>query len=147
MKKFDFRLGSVLKLREIQLAVQKNKLQQLFAERAKLVQNLTSIMEERRESEAWIQSTPNATSGDLRALSAFLLGSRSRETLLKRTIESCDAAISEQRKRTLLAERNQKLLLNLRDKQKAGWQAAFDKELEEVTQEAWQSAARSKQLS
>jgi hypothetical protein len=44
----------------------------------------------------------------------------------------------------LLAERNLKLLENMRNKQKSVWQQEFDKELEAVAQEAWQSAARSK---
>lgn len=143
MKKFEFRLASVLKMREAQLTIQKNKLQQLFAERAKLEKHLASIAEERHESEAWIQGMSTASGEDLRALSAFLLGSQSREKMLRQSIESCESDISQQRQHTLLAERNQKLLLKLREKRKLEWQAEFDKELEEVAQEAWQSAARS----
>jgi flagellar export protein FliJ len=144
MKKFDFRLAAVLRLRETQLAIQKNKLQQLFAERAKLEKHLISIAEERSESESWIQAMPNPTSADLRAFAAFLLGSKSREKMLRQSIESCESEITEQRQRTMLAERAEKLLLKLKDKQKSEWQIEFDKELEEVAQEAWQSAARSK---
>jgi len=124
--------------------IEKNKLQQLFAERAKLENNLRSIAEERKESATWIQGVAVPTSADLRALSAFLLGSKARETTLRQAIESCDADISEQRQRTLLAERNQKLLINLKSKQRLEWQHQFDKELETVAQEAWQSAARGK---
>ncbi len=147
MKKFEFRLASVLRLRETQLAVEKNKLQQLFAERAKLQKTLAAIAEERERAEAWIQAASDATSGDLRVLSAFLLGSKSRETTLLQALQGCDSDIAQQRQRALQAERNQKLLLNLKDKQKSEWQAEFDKELESVAQEAWQSAARSKRQS
>lgn len=147
MKKFEFRLASVLRLRETQLTIEKNKLQQLFSERAKLESNLRSISEERRESSVWIHQMTSPTSGDLKALSAFLLGSKARETTLAQAIESCDAEIGEQRQRTLQAERNQKLLLNLEGKRRVEWQREFDKELETVAQEAWQSAARSKQSS
>jgi hypothetical protein len=86
------------------------------------------------------------TSGDLRALSAFLLGSKARETTLQHAIGSCDEDIAEQRQRTVSAERNQKLLLNLKSKQHAEWRQEFDKELESVAQEAWQSATRSRRF-
>ena len=144
MKKFEFRLASVLRLRESHLAREKNKLQQLFGERKKLGDNLHSIAEERLQSEKWIQNMPSPTSADLRSLSSFLLGSKAREAVLNQVIQNCDAAIAEQRQRTLLAERNQKLLLDLKAKQKSIWQHEFDKELELIAQEAWQSAARSK---
>ena len=146
MKKFEFRLASVLRLRETQLTIEKNKLQQLFAERTKLEKNLASVAAERLESAAWLQQMPAATSADLRSLSAFLLGSKARETTLRKAIESCTADIEEQRQQTLLAERNQKLLLNLKTKRRQEWQQAFDQELEQVAQEAWQSASRFKQL-
>ncbi len=145
MKKFEFRLASVLRLRGSQLALEKSKLEQLLAERTKLQNNLRSIGEERLESENWIHNMASATSSDLRSLSAFLLGSKAREATLRQAIESCNDDIVEQQRRTLLAERNQKLLLNLQSKQKAEWQKEFDKELEIVAQEAWQSASRSKQ--
>jgi len=145
VKRFEFRLASVLRLRETQLEIEKNKLQRLFQERRKLEKILSSLAEERTASELWIQNMASPGSADLRALSAFLLGSKSREASLQHSLQSCNEDIAEQRQRTLLAERNLKLLLNLRNKQKSGWQSEFDKELEAIAQEAWQSAARSKQ--
>jgi flagellar biosynthesis chaperone FliJ len=147
MKKFEFRLASILRLREAHLTMEKNKLQQLFAERAQLDNNLRSIGEERIESEKWIHAMSNPASGDLRALSAFLLGSKAREATLQQAIQNCDEMIAERRQLAVLAERNVKLLLNLRAKQKTGWQREFDKELESIAEEAWQSAARSKRPS
>jgi flagellar export protein FliJ len=144
LKKFEFRLASVLRLRETQLMIEKNKLQQLFAERAKVENNLKSIAEERQESSTWIQGLASPGSADLRALSAFLLGSKAREARLQQALIGAEELIAAQRQRTLLAERNQKLLDNLKTKQRAEWQREFDKELETVAQEAWQSAARRK---
>jgi flagellar export protein FliJ len=145
VKKFEFRLASVLRLRDSQLLIEKNKLQQLFAERARLEKNLASIAEERKESAAWIQGASDTTSGDLRALAAFLLGSQARDSTTRGAIENANVHIVKQRQQVLLAERNQKLLLKLKDKRRAEWQQEFDKELEMVAQEAWQSAARSRQ--
>jgi flagellar export protein FliJ len=145
LKKFEFRLASVLRLRETQLEIEKNRLHDLFAERSRLQKKLISLGEERTASEKWLQSMAEPTSADLRSLSAFLLGSKSREATLQHSIQSCHEDIARQRKRTVVAERNQKLLLNLRAKQKEGWQKEFDKELEEVAQEAWQAAVRAKQ--
>lgn len=144
MKKFEFRLDTVLRLRDVQVGIEKNKLQQLLTERAKLEKSLQSIADERKESATWVQAMPGATSSDLRALSAFLLGSKARESTLKQAIDSCNGDITDQRRQTLLAERNQKLLLKLKDKRRVEWQAEFDKELDIVAQEAWQSAERSK---
>jgi flagellar export protein FliJ len=144
VKKFDFALESVLRLRQTQLTIQRNKLQQLFAERSKLERNLTSITDERAESSSWIQGFPGTTSSDMRAFSAFLLGSKSRETMLRHAIEICEADIVDQRARTLTAERNQKLLLNLKAKKRFEWQVDFDRELEQTAQEVWQSVAHSK---
>ncbi len=144
MKKFEFRLASVLRLRETQLEIEKNKLQRLFTERSKLEKTLLSLGEERTTSEKWLQSMQSPTSADLRSLSAFLLGSKAREAGLQHSLQGCNEDIAEQRQRTLLAERNLKLLENMRNKQKSVWQQEFDKELEAVAQEAWQSAARSK---
>ncbi len=145
MKKFEFRLASVLRLRETQLEIEKNKLQRLFHERRRLEKKLLAIGEERVTSENWIQTMASPTSADLRSLSAFLLGSKAREASLQQAMQNCDADIAAQRSRTLLAERNRKLLLNLREKQQSAWQKEFDKELEAVAQEAWQAAARSRQ--
>jgi len=145
VKKFEFGLASVLRLRETQLEIEKNKLQRLFHERRKLERTLLSLAEERMAAERWLQNMASTSSADLRALSAFLLGSKSREASLQHSLQGCNEDIASQRQRTLLAERNVKLLLNLRNKQKSGWQNEFDKELEAIAQEAWQSAVRSKQ--
>lgn len=144
MKKFEFRLASVLRLRETQLTIEKNKLQQLFAERQQLEKNLRSIEEERREAGGWVQMMTEPTSSDLRSLSAFLLGSKARESVVLNAIASCNAEIDTQRQKTLLAERNEKLLLNLKAKRLKEWQYQFDKELGLIAEEAWQAAARSK---
>lgn len=140
MKKFEFRLESVLRLRDAQLTVQTNKLQQLLAEEAQLQRNLLSIADERKEAAAWIHRLSGATSAEMKAFSAFLLGSKSRESMLRQAIQSCEEDIAKQRGRTLLARRNQKLLLKLKSKRRFEWQAEFNKELEEIAQQAWQAA-------
>ncbi len=139
MKKFEFRLGALLRLRDTQLALEKNKLQLMFAERQKLENNLNSIGQERVESEKWIQGMSAPNSADLRSLSAFLLGSKAREATLHQALQACNQDIVAQRQRTMRAERNQKLLLNLKDKQKESWTKDFDKELESIAEEAHRS--------
>jgi flagellar export protein FliJ len=145
MKKFEFRLASVLRLRETRLAAEKIKLQELLAERERLQKSLDSYEKEQKEALAWVQNTQDANSADLRALSAFLLGSKARRTTAQQALESCALDIQEQRVRLMQAERNQKLLLKLKDKRLASWQYDADRELELIAQEAWQSAARKSQ--
>jgi flagellar export protein FliJ len=147
VKKFEFRLASVLRLRETRLAAEKIKLQELLAERERLQKNLETYEKEQKDAVAWVQNTPDANSADLRALSAFLLGSKARRNTIQQAIEGCAVDIQEQRARLMQAERNQKLLLKLKDKRLAAWQYDADRELEIIAQEAWQSAARRRQLS
>ena len=140
MKKFQFRLATVLRLREAQLAIEEGKLRQLLAENRKIENSLRLISEERVDSENWLLKDSNLTSSDLRSLSAFLLGSKAREASLQQARESCAQDIAAQTQRTLAAERNQSLLQQLRSKQYDIWQKSFDSELEIISQEAWQAA-------
>ncbi len=146
MKKFEFRLASVLRLRETRLAAEKIKLQELLAERERLQESLDSYEKEQKDALAWVHNTQGANSADLRALSAFQLGSKARRATVQRAIQSCETDIQEQRFRLMQAERNQKLLLKLKEKRLASWQYDADRELEIIAQEAWQSAARKRQL-
>lgn len=142
MTKFRFRLAAVLRLREIELRVEREKLDQLLAERAKLERSLASVAEERIEAHAFVRSRPDAGSTELRALSAFLLGSNARAAALRGSIERLEQTIAGQRARVLLADRNERLLLKLREKRLAEWRAEHDRELETLAQESWLATHR-----
>lgn len=139
MTKFHFRLASVLRLRELELAREREKLAALVAERTRLERSLASVAEERAEAHAFVRARPDAGSMEFRALSAFLLGSSARAAALRGSIERLDRAIAAQRERVLAADRNERLLVKLRDKRLAEWRAENDREMEILAQEAWLS--------
>ena len=103
---------------------------------------MASVAEERVEAHAFVRTRPDAGSNDLRALSAFLLGSDARAAALRGSIERIDQTIARQRARVLVADRNERLLLKLREKRLAEWSAEQDRELETLAQESWLSTHR-----
>jgi flagellar export protein FliJ len=142
MTKFNFRLAAVLRLREVELRVEREKLEQMLAERTRLERSLASVAEERAEAHAFVRTRPDAGSTEFRALSAFLLGSDARAAALRQSIQRLEQMIAGQRARVLLADRNERLLLKLKDKKLAEWRAGEDRELETLAQEAWLSTHR-----
>ena len=142
MTKFQFRLAAVLRVREVELRVEREKLNQLVAERARLERSLASVAEERVEAHAFVRTRSDAGSTHLRALSAFLLGSDARAAALRGSIERIEQTIAGQRARVLAADRNERLLLKLREKRLAEWSAEHDRELETLAQESWLSSHR-----
>jgi len=142
MTKFQFRLDAVLRLRELELRVEREKLDQLLAERTRLERSLFSVAEERAEAHAFVRTRPDAGSTEFRALSAFLLGSDARAAALRGSIQRLEQGIAGQRARVLAADRNERLLLKLKDKKLAEWRADHDRELETLAQESWLSTHR-----
>ncbi len=142
MKKFEFRLASVLRLRQTQLDAEKVKLQKLHAERSRLENTLAAIEAQRSSSLSWIQASALVDSSDVRALSAFLAGAGARKQSLLQAIAGCEKDIEEQRLHVLAAERNHKLLEKLKERKFTMWKADADRELEIIAQEAWQAASR-----
>jgi flagellar export protein FliJ len=142
MTKFQFRLASVLRLRELELALEREKLDQMLGERTRLERSLASVAEERAEAHAFVRTRPNAGSTEFRALSAFLLGSDAREAALRQSIQRLEEVLAGQRTRVLAADRNERLLLKLKDKKLAEWRAENDRELETLAQESWLSTHR-----
>jgi flagellar export protein FliJ len=139
MTKFHFRLASVLRLREIQLAVEEERLQILLAELTRMEHSLAAMSEERRAALAFVQKQTAVGHAELRALSAFLLGTGARAAQLREAIQQTKSMAAEQRQRVTLAQRNERLLLKLKDAKLSEWQAQYDRELETVAQETWRA--------
>jgi len=143
MKKFEFRLESALRLRLTQLEGEKMKLQALLAEDQRLRIALSELDSERRKASSTLQTSAEISALDVRALSAFMIGAEARRNNLSKQIGRQSHLIAEGRTRVMLAERNVKLLENLKNKRRSEWQAEWDRELESNAQQAWLSAHRS----
>jgi hypothetical protein len=103
---------------------------------------LVNMATERVAAIAFVQNQTSTGSAELRSLSAFLLGTSVRAATLRDSIVRIKKIAEEQRRRVSLAQRNERLLLKLKEKKLAIWQAQTDRELQVVAQEAW-TAVRS----
>lgn len=137
MQKFRFRLDSVLRLRSLRLATERDKLGQMLAETTRLEKAVEALAAERVAAIEFVKKEPGAGNTELRALSAYLLGYEGRRVQLQKALETARLRVVEQRQRVLAADRDERLLLKLKAKQRADWQVAADHELEILAQESW----------
>jgi flagellar export protein FliJ len=146
MKKFDFRLSAALRLRETQLEVEQSRLQTLLADKQRLLTSLETLQNTRRESRSFMESNRSLETADLRAFSAFLVGSEAQVRKVSQDVAKQDRLIETQRVSVLRADRNVRLLAKLKEKQLRQWQLEMDRDLEIAAQEAWTSARHQKNL-
>jgi flagellar export protein FliJ len=137
MRKFCFRLESVLRLRSMRLTIERDKLGRALAETARLEKQIQDLAAERAAAIAFVQNEPGAGNSELRALSAYLLGYETRLAQSQEALETARLRVVEQRQRTVAADRDERLLLKLQDQRRAEWQVAADRELEALAQESW----------
>jgi flagellar biosynthesis chaperone FliJ len=140
MKKFEFRLDAALRWRNTQLQLERAKLQKLLGEEQRLKGNLQSLLNEKQTALSELQAAGHLHSSDLRNVSVYLVGADARACLLREEITKCAKPIQQQRQRLLEAERNVRLLEELRDKRYGEWKHAFDQEIDGVAEESWLAA-------
>ncbi len=143
MKRFEFRLSAVLRLRQAQLELEQAKLQQLAAEHARLTSALAAVGVERSEAKAFLCSRSVLDTTELRNVSAFLLGTDARAGMLRRRLQEVAQLMEQQRKRAIEAERKVRLLTKLQHKQMQEWKRLADSEMEALGQESWLAARHS----
>lgn len=137
MQKFRFRLDSVLRLRAMRLAAERDKLGRSLAEVARIEKAIAALAAERAAAVEFVKNEPGAGSTEFRTLSAYLLAYEARVAALRKNLEVARLRAAEQRQRVVAADRDERLLLKLKDKQRADWQVAADHELEVLAQESW----------
>ena len=137
MQRFRFRLDSVLRLRAMRLATERDKLGRAIAETTKIESAVAALAAERAAAVDFVKNEPSAGNTELRMLSAYLLAYEGRVAALKASLEIARARTTQQRQRVIAADRDERLLLKLKDKQRAAWQVAADHELEVLAQESW----------
>lgn len=137
MQKFQFRLDSVLRLRTMRLHNERDKLGRMLAEESKIEAAIAALAAERAAAIEFVKKEPAAGTTELRALSAYLLAYEARAEGLRKALEVARARTAEQRQRVIAADRDERLLIKLKDKQRAEWQVAADHELEVLAQESW----------
>jgi flagellar export protein FliJ len=139
MQKFHFRLDSVLRLRSLRLAIERDKLGKALAETKRLEQAIEALAAERLAAIEFVKNEPETGSTELRALAAYLLGYDPKVSELQKSLEKARLRETEQRQRVVGADRDERLLLKLKEKRRIEWQLAADRELEILAQESWNS--------
>ena len=142
MKRFEFRLDSVLRLRQLELEAEEAKLQQFLGEQHRLSAALQSMATERHQAKAFVYNLPDFGTAELRNMSAFLLGLDVKTNTTRKRLEEAVQAVKAQRQRVVHAERNEKLLEKLRTRKLDEWKREADRELEDIAQDSWLSANR-----
>ncbi len=137
MKKFNFRLASAMKLRDLQLQSERSKLISSLPNSKQLKRSLEALQQERHDASAFVYGAAGVSATDLRALSSFLLGADARAAGLRAQMQRQTKTIQEQKKRVMEAERAVKLLSKLREKKLEEWNLEFNREIETIAQESW----------
>ncbi len=137
MQKFRFRLDSVLRLRAMRLATERDKLRQALAEVSRLEQAMAALAAERAAAIEFVKNEPGVGNTELHTLSAYLLAYEARLAGLRKNLEVARLRAAEQTKRVVVADRDERLLIKLKEKQRAEWQVEADHELEVLAQESW----------
>ncbi|MGJ5817956.1 hypothetical protein [Paludibaculum fermentans] len=120
MKKFSFRLESVLRYRETQTRQREAELQQLLARRVRLVAFLNDVRAQRAEAQK-TGRTDGVSGGVLQLLHDYIEASRRQEQLVLGQIAGVDREIEASRKRHQKARSDEKLLETLRSKALESW--------------------------
>ncbi len=140
MKKFSFRLSSVLRLREGRLTMEKTLLANFLSEEQKILGKICKISAQCDEQHASIRELSTLRSGDLRAFSAYILSSQTQVIALQEKLVQIRHAIAIRRQAVLRAEQDVKVMLKLKEKRLREWQRGQDRMFETVSQEAWLAA-------
>jgi hypothetical protein len=135
MKRFEFPLEPVRRWRLERTGIEELKLRQILAERHKLAAMKAQIQSELAQTVLQVLGQSSMQPLELQSLDSFRLYVRGRVRDLENQERQCEAKIVEQRNQVLEARRQFELLERLREKAVTEWQAAGDKEQEELAAE------------
>jgi flagellar export protein FliJ len=136
MRRFEFRLESVLGWRGLELGVEKSRIEKLFAERRGLDEQLRAVEDSGREAARLFQAK-TLGGPDLAAFGRYRHHlERETQTIGARRAD-CEKRIAAQQRRILEAERKVRLLERLRERRLAEWTHEFNLELDALASETF----------
>jgi flagellar export protein FliJ len=137
MSGFHFSLEKALDLRRLQLELEESRFQQQAAALRELDRMREVMRASRANAEAQVRAGGWAQGLDLAALGAFRLHVQAKEKeLAQRRVEG-EKKLEERRNAMLEARRRCRLLERLKERRKAEWETAFNRELEAVAAESF----------
>jgi hypothetical protein len=137
MKRFEFRLQRVLDLRRQQCEIERVMLQKLTTLQQKLIAARLAVVEETEGAAMHVKGASSIYGDDLRALALFERHSQRKLAGLEKQQRETGQQIAQQQARVREAERNVKLLENLKSKRLTEWSAQSNQELEELAADAY----------
>lgn len=137
MKRFVFRLESVLRWRRSLFEQEQNRLHALVAERDAILLRLKELEELRQRAEQALLEAPAVTGSELTALEAYRRRLNLERARKQQELTDCEARIEAQRQRVLEAQRRVRLLERLRERRFSEWEAELNRELEALAAESY----------
>lgn len=132
MKRFRFRLESVLRWRQTLVGIEEEKLRNLYARLHALDEARREIEEARRRAPVEVAGRSGVTGAELAALDRFLRRLASAEQDLRERRLQLERQIEAQQQVVLEARRQVRLLERLKARRLAEWEAELVRETERV---------------
>jgi len=137
VKRFVFRLESVLRWRRSLFGQEHNRLRALVAERDAILLRLKELEELRQRAEQALLEAPAVTGSELAALEAYRRRLNLERARKQQELADCEPRIEAQRQRVLEAQRRVRLLERLRERRFSEWEAELNRELEALAAESY----------
>ena len=131
MKRFHFRLETVLKWRAEQARAEETLLDRLRLERLAHERALAHVANTLQREQQAVLASPQLDGAALAALDTFRRRAHRESLRIQAALAACEQRIEKQKAAVREARRRHKLLENLRDRRLAAWQTAFDLEIEQ----------------
>ncbi len=137
MSGFTFRLQKVLDWRRAQLGMEEIKFRQQATEIAAIDRQRIELADSLAAAEAQIRHISGAPGHDLAALGNYRLYVQAKDKALAAQLSECEKRLVEQRNAMLAARRRCRLLERLKERRQAEWEAARNRELEELASDSF----------
>jgi hypothetical protein len=137
MKRFQFSLEHAMQLRRLRADMERARLEALHAELRQLDVQKRVLEEEESAAHDQVKTQNTVWSQQLIALDRFTRHMGNRKEHLEARRVDFFRQIAEQEVRLVGAQRDFELLEKLKTEKKAGWQAAFEREQEELASEVF----------
>ena len=135
MTGFRFRLEKVLEWRRTELELEEAKLQQRMGELRELDSERARLEADGIRAEVEVRGWSPLSGADLEALANYRQYVAGREQQIAARRKEARARAEEQKNAVLEARRRCQLLERLKERRQAEWQAAADRELEQLAAE------------
>ena len=142
MNAFRFPLQKVLELRRTQLELEEVQYRRQLAMLTDLDRERTELEAAGKIAERQIREWNPVAGSELEALGGFRLYVQRKDVEMAGARAECVKHLERQQAVMLEARRRLRLLERLKERRRAEWQAASEKELEELAAEAYQAKWR-----